>query len=123
MKFKAQFYVVCALNMKRGKSAQTTFFNLEKSKAIQKTITWLRGSNGNVITDQKSILEECRLFYKNLYEKSKNTNQNGDSFLNSINIPKLKPKSQDVCDQNLSEQELLKTLKAFKKNKVRDWTD
>ena len=100
-----------------GEKCSNYFFNLEKSKAIQKTITWLRGSNGNVITDQKSILEECRLFYKNLYEKSKNTNQNGDSFLNSINIPKLKQKSQDVCDQNLSEQELLKTLKAFEKNK------
>lgn len=62
------------------------------------------------------ILEECRLFYKRLYAKNKDIeNDSFDRFTSNINIPKLDDEAQLLCELQLSEQELYKTLKVFKK--------
>ena len=49
----------------------TKYFSaLEKKHAEKKSINRLT-INGNIITDQKTILNETRQFYKNLYKKTK----------------------------------------------------
>ena len=101
-----------------GEKCSKYFFNLEKCKAAQKTITCIRGSNGGLVTDQNLILEECRLFYKKLYTKNKDIEKDSfERFTSNSSIPKLDKEAQMKCEQELSEQELFSTLKAFKKNK------
>ena len=48
------------------------FFSLEKYKEKQKTINRIKLSDGSYCSDSKTILEECRTFYKNLYSKNNN---------------------------------------------------
>ena len=87
-------------------------------QSCSKTITCIRGSNGGLVTDQKFILEECRLFYKKLYTKNKDIEKDSfERFTSNSSIPKLDEEAQMKCEQELSEQELFSTLKAFKKNK------
>ena len=99
-----------------GEECSRYFFNLEKCKASQKTITCVRGSNDSLVTDQKLILEECRLFYKKLYTKNYDVDSDSfDRFTCNSSIPKMDKEDQLICDKKLSEHELLVTLKALKK--------
>ena len=54
----------------QGGKCSKYFFSLEKHKGQQKTISRLKLSDGSFTSDQKIILAECRLFYKNLYAKN-----------------------------------------------------
>ena len=47
-------------------------FSLEKFKAEQKTISQFKMSDGSFTSDQKFILAEWQLFYKNLYSQDVN---------------------------------------------------
>ena len=54
----------------QGEKCSKYFFSLEKHKVQQKTISRLKLSDGSFTSDQKIILAECRLFYKNLDSKN-----------------------------------------------------
>ena len=102
----------------KGEKCSKYFFSLEKFKSRQKVITRLKKGDGSLISEQKQILEECRLFYCNLYSKNENVHpDNYPFFFDTSNIPKLNEEQKNSCENNLSEEELFKTLKAFNKNK------
>ena len=65
---------------------QNIFLNLEKKNFIEKTIRKVRLNNGEVITDQESILSQVQQYYSNLFE-------NRDDALKSINFENLGIKS------------------------------
>ena len=92
--------------------------SLEKYKAKQKTISRLKLSGGTFTSDQNTILKECRMFYKNLYSRNVNVNPSAHpDFFTNASIPKLTESQKQFCDTDLTEEELLKTLKSFSKNK------
>ena len=102
----------------QGEKCTKYFFSLEKSRSRQKTITRLKKADGSFISEHKDILEACRLFYKNLYSKNSQVDPNNFPFFTeSDGIPKLNEQQKQSCETDMSESELLKTLKSFSKNK------
>ena len=70
------------------------------------------------MSDAKIILEECRKFYKKLYNKNMNVDLNFHrEFFTNITAPKLSEQDKQFCETNLTIAELLKNLKSFRKNK------
>ena len=102
----------------QGEKCSKYFFSLEKFRAKQKTISRLKLSGESFTSDQKTILDECRLFYKNLYCKNVNVNPDAHpDFFTNVTTPKLTETEKQFCDTDLTEEELFKTLKTFSKNK------
>jgi len=101
-----------------GEKCSKYFFSLEKSRSKQKTITRLKCGDGSLISDQQAILEECRLFYQNLYSKNIQVDPSNFSFFyENDTIPKLSETQKQTCDDELIEAEVFQTLKSFNKNK------
>ena len=102
----------------QGEKCTKYLFSLEKSKCQQKTISRLKTADGSFISDQSKILEECRKFYKKLYSKNSAVDpDNFPFFCENDNIPKLNQQQKNSCENDLTENELHKTLKSFSKNK------
>ena len=102
----------------QGEKCSKYFFSLEKYRAKQKTISRLKLSDGSFTSDVKKILNECRNFYKNLYSKNINVDPLAfPAFFSNVTTPKLTENQKKFCDTNLSEEELFKILKTFRKNK------
>jgi hypothetical protein len=103
---------------KQGGKCTKYFFSLKKSRSQQKTITRLKKADGSFMSEHKDILEACRLFYENLYSKNSQVDPNNFPFFTQGDgIPKLNEQQKQSCETDLSESELLKTLKSFSKNK------
>ena len=99
-----------------GEKCSKYFFSLEKYRGKQKTISRIQMADGSFTSDPKLILNECRLFYQKLY--SANAQVDPDAFpffYQNPSIPKLSEEQKAKCDIDLTEEELLKTLKNFKK--------
>ena len=102
----------------QGEKCSKYFFSLEKYRAKQKTLNRIKLADGSVCSDSKNILYECRTFYKNLYSLNKNVNLNlHPEIFTSVLAPKLTAKQKSFCDAPLKLEELLLTLKSFRKNK------
>ena len=102
----------------QGEKCNKYFFSLEKFKSKQKTLSRIKLADGLYTSNEKLILNECRKFYKNLYRKNENVNPDHfPFFFNNITTPKLTEEQKAFCDTALTENELFKTLKAFKRNK------
>ena len=99
------------------------FCSLEKNMSAKKYISRLRVQrNGveRVITDQNAIANECRNFYLKLYENRDNQNLVGnlDFFKVNENViaPKLSDEEAFSAEGELTEGEILRTLKNSKSN-------
>ena len=102
----------------QGEKCSNYFFSLEKYKARQKTINRVKVADGSFSSDSKTILQECRAFYKNLYSKNENVNTNSfEEFITRVPVPKLTAQQNSFCESNITLGELFKTLKSFSKNK------
>jgi exonuclease III len=103
---------------KAGEKCSKYFFSLEKYRNKQKTISRIKMASGSFTSDPKLVLEECRLFYKKLYSANPQVDPNTFPFFyQNPTIPKLTEDQRLLCDAELTEDELFKTLKAFQKNK------
>ena len=108
-----------------GEKNSAYFLNLEKRNYLNKTITKLE-SNGKLISNEKEILNIEADFYNDLY--SEKLNNNSQNYKNSLNIfleknsifsiKKLSDKEKDFCEQNITEQEILKSLKGLHNGKT-----
>ena len=97
-----------------GEKCSKYFFSLEKYRGKQKTISRVKTTDGSFTSDQKRILSECRLFYKNLYSKNVNVDPIAFPFFyQDTTIPKHSHEQKLKCDVELTEEELYKTLKSF----------
>ena len=95
------------------------FCSLEAKSYTEKTVKKVISHNGKVITNQKKILEEIRLFYANLFD-------NKDDLLQidkirhlpeSYNIPKLCDTKAASLEGKLTLAEISNALKNMKNNK------
>ena len=79
----------------------------------------LQTSNGSVIENAASILNEERNFYKNLYTHNENMSTDfNDFFFGYKNMKHLTKANQDYCDQPITLQECSLALKQMKNNKT-----
>ena len=102
-----------------GEKPTNFFCNLEKQHFTEKTIKKLRLKNGSITSDQKTILEEIRHFYAQLFD-DKSTNDTVrvsdlDDILHSVKKNKVKNVS---IGQKLETSEVTQALKVMKNNKT-----
>ena len=78
-------------------------------------------NSGEKIYDPEAILEEQKLFYKNLYTSSTKNNANLgkdiDDFLSDIDKPVLNGEDREGLTKELTDKEVLDTIKTFATNK------
>ena len=78
--------------IENGEKPTKYFCSLEKRNYTNKTITKLVNTEGNVIVDQKLILNEIKDFYYNLYSSRYNTIEDCDcDAIFDDPLPKLTP--------------------------------
>ena len=101
-----------------GEKCNKYFFSLEKFRSKQKTLSRIQLSDGSFTSDEKKILNECRLFYKHLYSENENVNPDAfPYFFQDLNTPKLTEEQKQFCELDWTEKEVFDTLKTFSKNK------
>ena len=105
-----------------GEKPTKYFFNLEKRNYNNKIISKIKVKD-DIIIEPKQILQEEKKFYSNLYT-SVRTGPNADTdelvmnfFAENDTIPKLSQHQRDSCEGELTEAELLATLKSTSNNK------
>ena len=96
------------------------FPNLEKQKAVNGTVKNLI-KNDIEITDQLKIQHELRMFYEQLFKKTIcNTNSKIVSFLDNISLPVINSDFFNLCENDLTEDKFLISLKNMQNNKTPD---
>ena len=99
-----------------GEKCSKYFIDLEKTRAVNKTIDSLTSTQGEVLTEPEDILNEQVKFYTELY-----TDEGVDASAQDIlldNIDKKLPTSCiNKCEGLLSIEEATKAIKTFKNNK------
>ena len=93
------------------------FLNLEKTKATQGTVKKLEIDNKE-IDNFVEINKELEKFFENLFKrKLRKTKHEFNEFLRDISLPTLSKEQKKVCDEEISEQEVVLALKSFSNNK------
>ena len=96
---------------KRWKKSNKFFLNLEKTRVSQGLIRTLV-KNEKEINDPIEINSE--LFYKKIFiENLSISKQNVVSLLDNLPVPKLQDKQVIKCEGEITESELLKSLKSI----------
>ena len=96
------------------------YLNLENRKYVEKTIKRIEKSSGEILLDQKEILQEIKAFYEKLFSNHDNISdiQNFDAVFAGLDIKKLNDKQKISLEEDLSEHELTSTLKQMKNFKT-----
>ena len=101
-----------------GEKSTKYFLNLEKQKAVNGTVKKII-KNDIEITDQLKIQHELRIFYEQLFKKTiGNANSKIVSFLDNISLPVINNDFFNLCENDLTEDELLISLKSMQNNKT-----
>ncbi len=109
--------------VEEGERNTSYFLRLEKNNYCNKHITKLN-VNDSIITNATDILNEEKQFYENLYsdvlnnEDELNINENTLSFTNNPHVPQLNDEQKQYCEENITESELLVSLKALPNSKT-----
>ena len=105
--------------IEHGEKPSKYFCSLEKRNFVNKNVTKLINNYEEDITNQQDILQEIKLFYKNLYKSYDDSLENIDlSTLNlGDNVPKLTEEQNELLDRPVTAMEILSTLKRLKNNK------
>ena len=104
-----------------GEKCTSYFLRLEKSNYNNKHITKLIDIDNNQITDPKTILEMEKNFYEKLYQAKSPPHdeyrESEASIFNELDLPQINENEKEKCDELLSDNELLKSIKAMKNGK------
>ncbi len=107
------------IGRKQGKK-YVYFLILEKHNFSNKLITQIE-VDGNLIKEQKEILNAEISFFDSLYAKvdveNGILNNNCDLFTKNNKIPKLSDKEKEACDTDILEAEILASLKLLQNEK------
>ena len=98
-----------------GERPTSYFCNLEKRNYSNKAIPFIQVGN-KMITEQREILEEQALFYKELY-RSKHSGGSSEYFLQNDNIERLTEDQKEQCEGHITDQEVKLVLKNMSNNK------
>ena len=107
--------------VEEGEKPTRYFCNLESRNYLNKTIKKIEVDGKGTIYEQKDILKEVQSFYQNLYKSKEDEICDinlAHLFENSdIHIPKLDRQISNDLEREITEAELLSTLKNMKNNK------
>ena len=92
------------------------FMNLEKRNFQQKCIRRLQ-INSEIITNEKKILQEERLFYKNLYS-SKGVSPEALKVLKDLRVPCISQDQNESLARDISEEECFEAICTFSNDKT-----
>ena len=91
---------------------------MEEQKAVNGTVKKII-KNDTKITDQLKIHCELRMLYEQLFKKTIcNTNSKVVSFLDNISLSVINNDFFNLCENDLTEDELLISLKSIQNNKT-----
>ena len=91
---------------------------MEKQKAVNGTLKKTI-KNDIEITDQLKIQHEVRMFYEQLFKKTIcNANSKIVSFLGNISLPVINDDFCNLCENDLTADELLISLKSMQNNET-----
>ena len=105
-----------------GEKNSKFFLSLEKRNYLNKVISNLE-IDGKIIHDPKEISEAQTMFYKKLYseqidEKSSCYSDSLNDFLKNNDMPKLSEEQKTKCDNEISEKEILNSIKQLANGKT-----
>ena len=100
-----------------GEKSSKYFLNLEKRNNARKSVNKLIDDKGNIITNQKDIQKEQKDFYKKLYYRKGDTNDNYYNDFLRNDLPTLDDSQKHFLDKIISVEECKKAMETFQKNK------
>lgn len=102
----------------KGEKSNKYFLNLESRNKTRVTMTKLQKEDGTMTTDQKEILRLQQNFYQQLYSSQlTKTKEQIKEYLSNINTKTLSEDEKESCEGPLTNEECLRAVKSFKKNK------
>ncbi len=108
--------------IEEGEKSTKYFYNLENNRQVKKHIKKIQINEKTVTQSKDEILTYISSFYENLYSSkasenySSTYNEAWSLFFNN-DIPKLSGTDKQLCEKNISGEELKTIMKSFKKNK------
>ena len=104
----------------KGEKNSKYFLNLENRRSGQATIRKLFDSKGKITVNPKSIMNELKDYYQNLYSKQDSdlNEELSSTFLDNNNIPILSEESMMECEGKLSLEECYEALQMFSNGKA-----
>ena len=104
----------------KGEKNSKYFLNLENRRSGQVTIRKLFDSKGKITVNPKSIMNELKDYYQNLYSKQDSdlNEELSSTFLDNNNIPILSEESMIECEGKLSLEECYEALQMFSNGKA-----
>lgn len=105
--------------LEEGEKPTKFFATLEKRNYTNKLISKLN-INGNIVENEKTILQETEQFYCNLYKSKTNPNaqqNNINKFLDNQYINALNEEEKNNCEGNITYDEIIEIIKIMKQNK------
>ena len=94
------------------------FLGLEKKRQIKKSITKLLDVEGNIITNQRDILDNIKYYYKKLYASTNPDKENLNDYKYRTKLEsKVNQEDLNVCDGQLSVEECTEAIFKMKLNK------
>ena len=101
----------------QGEKSTKYFLNLEKHNSVKNTVRKIF-VNGSECSDDVAILNHAKSFYENLFErKSNRTFSQCQEFLNNINTPSISVANKNLCDRELSLDDLSDSLNSMSSGK------
>ena len=115
---QAMFRAKCRW-VENGERPTKYFFNLEKRNYKKKTIGEIRLQDDSITNDGNSILDQIENYYKNLYMSDHIfSNEECDSFIRNLKIPKLSDEDRDNLEGLLTYDECQEVLETFQADKA-----
>ena len=101
--------------LQHGEKPSKYFTKLESRNFVSKRMSFLEKENGDIIYEQKEIMEETKIFYQNLYEKRDVDTIDLVNFVH--NQTKLSDDEKNVLEGKITFEEAGAALKEMKNNK------
>lgn len=93
------------------------FKNLEKVHQMNNVIECLQTESGDIVNSDDLILKECCKFYKELYSSQRIEDDCIESYVEKTEIPTLNNKDRELCDTDITEEEVYEAIRNLKNNK------
>ena len=100
-------------HFEEGEKSTKFFFNQEKIRSRTKLWSQVRGEDGKIKLGIDNILEEQHKFYSKLMQSEGWDREAAEKLLKNVDV-KVSDNLADMCEQNISNQELNKAIKALK---------
>ena len=120
---KQQYDTLCLENVKgaqirsrlqwaeKGEQNTSFFLKLENSRQTANTNYKIKNKDGEIVHDNRDILNVTENYYDTLYNSTKPTTKNIKDYLNKIDIPKLNAEEQIICEGKITTDECDQVIK------------